>query len=474
MAVDELVVDALLEQRDRLLDKLAAQRELTADLWAWYRGKQAPPDAPSGYQRAYQLLLDHSTTPWARLVVDAIGERLHVQGIRAGDDTEAAREAWRAWNACRLNSDQRLVYTEALVGGVGYVSVSRQEDGEVLVTPESAFEVTHEPDLARRQDVAAALKVYPLEWTNTYWGCELYRREATYRWIAEAPPGERRDPDAFPIDTPRHRNRVEWEERDPVENPVNVVPIVAFESRAGVLSGGVSEIRDCVSILRRIDRLTLDMLLTSNYSSFRQKWATGLVVPKDPDTGKPVEPYSAAVQRLWVSENPETRFGTFEASDLGQYLSAIDSQISALAAITRVPAHYLLQRNLANPPSAESLIASETGLASKVEGYQSTFGEAWEVALWLEARLGGREVALEEFEIDWASAEKRNPAQVADSAVKWQTMGVPQAALWAYGGFTPQQIEEWEAENAAADLLAAAAAPEPITIEAPAGAGVPG
>ena len=159
-----------------------------------------------------------------------------------------------------------------------------------------------------------------------------------------------------------------------------------------------------------------------------------------------------------ISDAPaESRFGTFEASDVGQYLSAIDSDIATLAAISRVPAHYLLQRNLANPPSAESLIAGETGLVAKVEDRQTQYGESWERVLWLHAAMSGAPVEIEQLEVQWVDAERRNPAQVADAAVKPQDIGIPQTALWAYVGATPQQVQEWTLETTATQLLTAAA-----------------
>jgi hypothetical protein len=458
MEASDALGEDLEEQRDRLLGELADQRARIADLWAWYRGRQDLPDVPAHYQAAYRLFLDEAITPWARLVVDAISERLRVQGIRGADNPDAAGDAWRAFTRGRLNADQRLVYTEALIGGVGYVSVGRLDGDEARIVPESAFEVCHEPDLADRQRVAAALKLWPLDYGGLRWVAELYRPEATYRWLTELSKPPRRA-GSFPIDD-RHRGaRLGWEPLGaPAANPVGVPPIVPFENRVNVLSGGASEIEDCVPVLRRIDRLTLDMMLASAFGSFRQKWATGLVVPRDPDTGKPIEPYSAAVSKLWVNEAPDGRFGTFDASPPDPYLKSIDSQIATLAAISRVPAHYLLQSSLANPPSAESLLASEVGLVKKVEDRQATYGEAWETSLWLQARMSGRELDIETLEVQWVDAEKRNPAQVADAAVKLQTVGWPQEALWAYTGATPQQVEEWAAESATAQLIAAALA----------------
>jgi hypothetical protein len=453
-----IVIDEVEEQRERLLYRLADQRRHVRELWAWYRGKQTLPDVPAKYADAYTLFLNHSITPWARLVVDALVERLRVQGFRSGDNAEAARMAWAGFIRSRLNADQRLVYIDAAVGGTGYVSVARAASGEVYVVPESAQEVTHEPDLTDRATVAGALKLYPLDYSLLRWVCELYRPEATHRWLGtlDAP---LRDPEAFPIDERRWTfDSLGWEPIGVEPNPAGLVPIIPFENRLSPLMGGMSEIVDLIPVLQRIDRLTLDKMLTSYYGSFRQKWATGLLVDRDPQSGERANPYRAAQDRLWVNPSPDGKFGDFNATDITQYLSAVDSEIATLAAISRVPSHFLLQRNLANPPSAESLIAAETGLVAKAVDRQASYGEAWEQAFTLHARLSGQPIEIDTLEVQWVDAEKRNPATVADAAVKLRAIGVPESALWAYAGFTPAQVEEFTAEQAASALLAAAVA----------------
>jgi Phage portal protein, SPP1 Gp6-like len=449
--LDELVAS----QRDRLLDKLARQRVHAAELWAWYHGEQEYPVVKAQYRDAYRLLIELSRTPWARLIVDTIAERLHVTGFRSGAPATDA-EAWRLFKASSLDADERLVYTEALVTGTGYLSVS----GEGTLAPESVFEVTHEPEPGNRRRVAAAIKVYPLEPTLREWALELYRPDATYRWQATL--SEPLEPGGFPLDTGA-RKPPDWETAEPfvAANPLGVVPIVPFENRATILGGGVSELEDCIPLLRRIDKLTLDLLLTSDVASFRQKWATGLEVPVDPETGKRVEPWKAAVDRVWIAEGEagkDAKFGTFEASDLGQYLRAIEACVAALCAIARVPAHYLMQSNLANPPTAESLVSSESGLVAKCRERQRRFGESHERATALSLELAGAE-ARPALEVIWQDAEMRNPAQVADAATKLQTLEVPRRALWEYVGATPQQIAEWTLEAAGAELVALAAGP---------------
>ena len=448
----------IVEQRDRLLEKLARQRRHSAELWAWYHGRQDAPAVQRKYADAYRLLLELSRTPWARLVVDTIAERLHVQGFNAEDGVEVADRAWSLFERSQMNADEWLVYTESLITGEGYLSVSDVGDVGAVIAPESSFEVATEPFPGARRTVAAGVKLYPLDWTGRSWALELYRPEASYFWTSElAHAPSEGNTSVFPIDV--EKAEIEWELGEPfaTENTLGVVPVVPFENRATVLGGGVSELEDCVPVLRRIDKLTLDKMLTSEYASFRQRWATGLEVPRNPETGEPIEPYKTAVDRLWVSENAETRFGSLDASDVAPYLKAIDAEIAALAAISRVPAHYLLQSNLANPPSAESLIAAESGLVAKVRERQRRFGEAWERAIRIALALDSVE-ASGALSVVWQDAEMRNPAQVADAAVKLQAIGIPQRALWEYVGASPQQLQEWEVEAAGQELVAAASA----------------
>ena len=458
MSVTEEALDLLLANRDRLLGKLAAQRTFAAEMWQWYTGQQEPPVVQRNYREAYRLLLGLSRTPWARLVVDTVTERLQVQGFRSGTGSdEQSDAAWSMLQASMIDADQRLVYTEALVVGVGYVSVRPDDESELAqLAVESSFETTHETVPGQRRRVSSALKLFPLGNDGRLWAAELYRPEASYRWLLEltkAPPGDR-----FPIDQAAKLGTLDWIEDTPFEqpNPLGVVPLVPFENRLTVLGGGLSEIADVVPILQRIDKLVLDAMLTSEYGSFRQRWATGLEVPRDPETNEPTEPFKAAVSRLWVSDDPDTRFGSFEASDVGQYLKAIDAQVAALAAITRVPAHYLLSQNLANPPSAESLVAAESGLVAKVRDRQRQFGEAWEAVVRLGFGFGGADdwAADMAAEVDWIDAEMRNPAQVADAALKLSQIGVPIEALWAWIGASPQQVDEWRVLAAQQALFA--------------------
>src|SRR4029077_6705483 len=120
----------------------------------------------------------------------------------------------------------------------------------------------------------------------------------------------------------------------------------------------------------------------------------------------------------------DTRFGAFPAGDIEQYLKAIADEVGELAAISRVPSYYLVQSNLANPPSAESLLTSETGLVTKCLDRQRSYGESWEQTVRRAGRAAGDQELADDgaLEAIWHTPERRNPAVTADAATKLQAI----------------------------------------------------
>lgn len=436
--------------RDRLLDALIVRNGKNAELNAYYSGTYAPPVVSERYSAAYQNLIRICRTPWARLIVDTISERLHVTGIKM-DDEESGAFIWDVLRANYIDADQSAVHAEALITGTGYVSVWKMDSGGIRVTPESSGEVIHESVPGDPRSIAAAVKVFPDD-LNGVWRCELYLPDVVYTYAGPPPPK------GFTGDAQQVFQSEKFEKVSAVANPFGIVPVTPFVNRARVGSGSFSELDDLIPVLRRIDKITLDMLSSSDAAGFRQKWATGLEIPRNPDTGQPIEPFDAAVSRLWVSESEATRFGSFEATDLGPYMKVISDSVASLAAISRVPAHYLMT-DLVNPPSADSLVASESGLVAKVRDRQSTFGQSWERVAGLVATGVGGVGITPLSEVVWGDAERRSESQVADALIKMATLGVPQEALWAEWGADPATIVEWRAKAAAEAIRSAAVTP---------------
>ena len=79
-----------------------------------------------------------------------------------------------------------------------------------------------------------------------------------------------------------------------------------------------------------------------------------MALPED-EHGDPVEPFNAAVNRVWSNESPDGRFGDFAESDLSGYLNSRDKTLLHIASRRQVPPHTMVVGESVSNVSAEAL-----------------------------------------------------------------------------------------------------------------------
>jgi hypothetical protein len=265
-----------------------------------------------------------------------------------------------------------------------------------------------------------------------------------------------------------------WERREPPDeswplpNPLGVVPIVPLINRPRLLPLGAiegdSEIAQMIPLQDAVNATLENMMVAAEYQAFRQRWVTGLDIPVDPETNQPIEPFRAAIDRLFVSENPETKFGEFSQADLTQYVKVVEMYVQHVASQTRTPPHYFYLSG--QFPSGESIKSAETGLVAKVRDKQVPFGEGWEEVMRLCHAVEGDERAqYSRAETMWGDPESRSEGEHVDATLKKKSLDVPWLQLMRDLGYTPEQIREMRNMRAEDAFLAATAAisqPAPI------------
>lgn len=466
--------------RDVLLAELAARQPTLAERFAYYEGDHPLPRAPRAAREAYARFLRQSRSNWVQLVVDAVAERLQVVGFRFGKDESGDADAWAIWQANGFDADGELSQSDALTGGVSYVSVWPDDSNPVGVSiaPEHPLQTIVAFDPRRRRRRLASAKVW-VEFAR--WMCWIATPEESVVYSAAA---------GGVIDAGAAVLPGSWEIVDEGPNPIGEVPVIELRPwprTRPLLPGeipGRSEMDGVIDIQNRINTTTFDRMVASAYASFRQRWATGLDVPnrRDPQTGDemvdpvtglpiPVSPFDVAVDRLWTAEDPGVRFGEFGESELTGYIKASTADIEQLAAITRTPPHYLLG-SIVNA-SGDALKAAETGLVSKVRRRAAHIGEGWEDVMRLAFTAQGDARAVDVgAEVIWADFETRSEGERVDALTKMASLGVPRPVLWQRWGASPQEIARWRAMAAEEALMAAvAAAPmpgEPAPVPVPA------
>jgi hypothetical protein len=227
-----------------------------------------------------------------------------------------------------------------------------------------------------------------------------------------------------------------------------------------MLHGGRSAFEAGIPLQNAINKECNDMLVASEYAAYRQRVLTGVSQPVDEVTGKPLK-IEMGVTRLLTVEAPDAKVYDLAASDLKNYVQAIEMFTQHFAAQTQTPPHYLMGQ-IVNA-SGDALTAAEAGLNSRIEDEQESFSEGHEDAVRLAFLAMGdkKRAAAVSAETLWADAERRNFAQVVDGAGKLHDMGVPDEIVFEELGWSPQKTERALALKQVNDLLALTAPPPP-------------
>lgn len=422
----------------RLNRKLSERQTEIRKYDEYYEGIHPLGFATPKYREAFGNLFRSFADNWCDLVVDAVEERLNVEGFRYGEERESDKQAWRIWQANQLDSLSQIAHTESLVNSVSYALVwyDTADAKTPTITIEHPSEVIVEDSPGTRQRLAALKRWLEID---GYLYATLYLPDGVYKF---------RSSQQFKVETQQVEN-VQWVVFDiptemwPLPNPLGVVPVVPLYNRPRLLHSGVSEIAKIIPLQDAVNKLVTDMLVAAEFGAAPQRWATGLEIPTDPTTGRPVQAFEHMIDRLWVSGNESTQFGQFSQLDLSVFVNGIEMLVQHIASQTRTPPHYFYLSG--QFPSGESIKSAETGLAAKTRRKQRHYGEAWEEVMRLAFGFIGqkRRAEVMSAETIWGDAESRSESEHIDAVMKRRALNVPLRQLWEDAGYTPQQIERF-------------------------------
>ena len=442
----------------KLNDRLDTAEPVLTRLDKYYAGEQPLAFLSPEAKDAIGQRFDRMTSNLPRLAVTSLAERLRVTGFTRGRTPDTA--VWEAWKRCDMDQLAPLVHREALTLARSYVIVWADAQGRARVSVESARQVTTLRDPASRQ-VVAALK----RWVGGGRGhAVLYEPDRVTRFLSDASVA---DPAAMPPSA--------WSVVETLPNPLGVVPVVPFVNTDRLLDfDGRSEMEDLIPLVDALNKTLADLMVSSEYFARPRRWATGVELDEEDvvdEQGQPtretvaVNPYPEG-HRMMIQENPEARFGSLPAGDLGGHESAVRVLLGQIMAVSALPSHYVgVQNN--QPASADALRAAEASLAARAEARQMAFGRAWEqVAQLMVAAETGVDPLTVDTSVTWADPTTRSVAQEADAVVKLHTAGLlPSGYALKRLGYSDGEItairedRQLEAiDKAAADVLTGGAA----------------
>lgn len=438
---------------ERLYAQLVDERDEFERHDRYYRGDFPLPWLAPQAAEDFRRILSMTRSNFMGLVIDSMVERVSVEGFRVGTDAAADSEVWRIWQANNMDSDFDQGLLESAIGGKSYLFVepnpTDRSTPKIHVEHPTQCIVEHVPG-SNRRETAAGLKAWWDDLTGKIFAT-LYLPNVVYKFEAEQPRKVR-----------GRRQRMEWVPRDGVRfkgrNPVGEVPLYELPNNPRLLSGGVSEIYDVMDVQDRIVKTIADRLMTQDYGAFPQKWATAW--PEEDAAGNPTPAIQIGRNRMVTTEVAETKFGQFDAAEIGGYVGAKAEDVKDIASRTRTPAQYLLGE-MSNV-NGETLKASESGLVSKVRQRCKGYSDPVERAILAIRRLAGlTDAKTETIEVIWRNPEFRTEGELVDALFKLGSppINVPRVVIWEKWGATPTEIERWEKlmreQRRADDVMAA-------------------
>jgi hypothetical protein len=387
---------------------------------------------PRKAKAEYLAILARSRVPVLSHVVDSLAQNLCVDGFRARR-ASVDSPLWEHWQANRMDARQNGVHRSALGYGASYVTVL---DGDPVPVwrPVSARRMCAVyADPVNDEWPAYALERWP---EGTSQGTvamrfRLYDAEAVYEMSGDA------------------RSVGSFESSG--EHAAGVCPVVRFPNTLDLDGGSVGEVEPLIVLQDQLDAATFNIEMAQQYAVHRQRWVTGMIVEED-DDGNPVEPFRAAVDRVWQAEDPDTRFGEFAQTDTAAWLAARDATLHHIALKSQTPPAPHAMVNIA----AEAMAAWEQPFQRKVAERKVTFGEAYEQCFALDARLSGMPEETDvAAEVVWRDTGSRSLSQTVDALGKAsQMLGIPPRGLWhRIPGVTDQELAQWDSMAAEADAL---------------------
>jgi hypothetical protein len=163
------------------------------------------------------------------------------------------------------------------------------------------------------------------------------------------------------------------------------------------------------------------------------------------------------------NENPEGRFGEFNATDLKPYLDSIEQKVAHLAVVSRTPKHYLLPSG--QEPSGDAIKSAESGLVRKIERKQDAFGESWEEVMQLARQFQDPKAETSvDSEVVWADASTESEGVRTDATIKKFGAGlIPKEQALEDLGYSQTQISRILSMEASERLLKQVAMPDPTS-----------
>lgn len=449
------------QHREQLVEAFENSQETYADNTAYYESERRPSAIGVATPPEMRDLLAQVGYP--RLYVNALAERLDVEGFRLPNTDEADEELWSWWQANDLDVESSLGHTEAFVHGRSYVTVAAPDENDPGIDPsipiirvESPMALYADID-ARTRRVMRAIRVGYDDEGSEIVRSTVYLPNETHYLINDAGT---------------------WKpEYSPVSHGMGMVPVIPLTNRSRLADlYGTSEITpELRSVTDAASRVMMNMQATAELMAVPQRLLFGVAQealqanPEDP--GSVLEAYLA---RIIAIEDSDAHATQFAAAELRNFVEALQELAKQAAAYTGLPPQYLAFSS-ENPASAEAIRAAESRLVKNAERKCKVFGGAWEHVMRVSKRVMGTELKPDDYRMEtlWRDPSTPTYAAKADAATKLYNGGagvIPKERARIDMGYSVEerrQMRDWDDQENPLGSMAAMYGSRPTAVPNP-------
>lgn len=431
----------------KALKQIEAARPAKQRYIDYYEGRHSLAFASDNYRSVFGKILETMRDNLCPIVVEALTDRMEVINFSEDAPDETApqsraridRSAWAIWKREMMPLRSNAVHTEAVKTGEAFVIVWANEDGD------AEFFVQDSRNCAILEDDRTGKPICGAKcWTeNKRLRVTLYYPDRIEKYVTASE--YQTDGGVFAIGR-------EWRDEDfvpfadddanPPEmameaNPYGEIPLFRFSAP--------TVLRDCIPIQDALNKTICDALVAQEFAAYAQRYATGIELPENKETGAKELPFKAGINRLWAVESTDVNFGEFQTADLRQFLDVADAHRLEMARISGVPVHFF-SLSLPDKTSGESLKTLEARFTKKIARMCLNFGETWARAMRFAEKVEGD--ARESLAVQWASPEQRGESEFLDTlGKKKDILEVPVDTLREEAGYSSEDIAKFNKSN---------------------------
>lgn len=411
---------------DRLIPLWTKERERQIKLKDWADGKHDKPYKPTEATREYEELQNKAVTPLIGLIVRVIRQGIEIVDYQPGIP-ELHDPLWAIWNANRMGGRQKRLWRSVLTGGIGYALALPGTNGPAIKL------YSGKNMIAVYQDAEAdEWPMFAAEGTKadaSHYHFNIYDEACQYTLQMNADGG-----DVQFIEEKTHGT--------------GVVPVVRYLADTDDEGNVTGEVEPLIPIQASVDQSKFDLLMTQSFASFKIRYASGMATPENEEEAARIK-LILAQDRILVSDNPATKFGTLDGTELTGYIEAGKASKQELASVAQVSPKAIVgaQANTSNGAEAQS--ADEASTMRKIHDHTGSFGESNGQLNRLVGQIAGLEGAWDDYAgvTVFRDSAIRSLAQVADAIGKLADpkLGIPKEALWAMlPDVTPDTVRAWK------------------------------